>query len=91
MEARGLYREMLTQAWRRGAQLPNDPGTIRRATAASPEEWDRAWRLVAPYWQDRDGLLVNPTQVEIFTEAQAQVVRRQTRASQAAVARWRKP
>ena len=35
MEARGLYREMLTQAWMRGARLPNDPASSTWATSAA--------------------------------------------------------
>ena len=47
MEPRGLYREMLTQSWRRGGTLPNNPEAIRRATGCTVEEWDRAWPTVA--------------------------------------------
>src|SRR3954467_10029089 len=43
MEPRGVYREMLTQAWRRGARLPNDHETIRRAIGCTDSEWKRCW------------------------------------------------
>jgi uncharacterized protein YdaU (DUF1376 family) len=91
LEVRGLYREMLTQSWRRGARLPADPAAIRRAVAATEAEWDRAWPVVAPYWrQTDDGLLVNDTQIAIFTEAQARVVTNRARAEHAAQVRWGK-
>jgi uncharacterized protein YdaU (DUF1376 family) len=44
LEARGLYREMLSQAWRRGGRLPNDHDQIRRIVGASEKEWRRACR-----------------------------------------------
>lgn len=68
-EARGIYREMLTQAWRRGARLPNDHAMIRRATGTTPEEWDRAWPLIARYWREVDDWIVNETQQEVYHEA----------------------
>jgi uncharacterized protein YdaU (DUF1376 family) len=91
LEARGLYREMLTQAWRRGAKLPVDPATIRRAVAATEAEWERTWSSVSPYWHETsDGLLVNDTQIEIFNETQARTLSNKARAEHAAQARWRK-
>jgi uncharacterized protein YdaU (DUF1376 family) len=69
MEARGVYREMLTQAWRRGGRLPNDHETIRRAIGATVGEWRRAWPVVKKFWRvDGDGL-VNDTQLEIYASA----------------------
>jgi len=89
LEARGLYREMLTQAWRRGAQLPTDPETIRRAIAGTEIEWERSWPLVRPYWHStEDGVLVNDTQLAIFTETQARAVTNKAKAINAARARW---
>ena len=70
LEPRGLYREMLTQAWLRGAQLPNDYAAIRRATGASQDEWDRCWPMIQRYWEVRDGHLINTTQLEVYEEAQ---------------------
>lgn len=58
MEARGLYREMLSQAWRRGAQLPNDHDQIRRAVGATVGEWRRGWPKVKPFWRVSGGLLI---------------------------------
>jgi len=69
MEPRGVYREMLTQAWRRGARLPTDHETIRRAIGATMGEWRRSWPVVKKYWRvDGDGL-VNDTQLEIYAAA----------------------
>jgi uncharacterized protein YdaU (DUF1376 family) len=69
MEPRGLYREMLTQAWRRGGKLPNDPEAIRRAVGCTPSEWRRCWPKVEPYWRvDGDGL-VNETQTDVIADA----------------------
>lgn len=65
-EARGVYREMLTQAWRRGARLPNDHDAIQRATGTTPEEWARSWPLIERYWRVKKESLVNPTQVRIY-------------------------
>lgn len=89
MEARGLYREMLTQAWRRGARLPDDHEAIRRATGCTAQEWRRCWPLVEPYWQrDASGWLVNRTQVEVYEEMQARNEASRTRARRAADRRW---
>lgn len=69
---RGLYREMLTQAWRRGAKLPNDHEAIRRAIGVTLKEWRDYWPLVSRFWKvekDEEGggeFLVNPTQQEIY-------------------------
>lgn len=87
MEARGVYREMLTQAWRRGARLPNDHEAIRRAIGATVGEWRRAWPLVKKFWrQDGDGL-VNDTQLEVYADAQGRAERASSRARVAAQAR----
>jgi uncharacterized protein YdaU (DUF1376 family) len=66
LEARGLYREMLTQAWRRGARLPNNHEAIRRAVGATEAEWARCWPLVSAYWREDSGDLVNDTQLEVY-------------------------
>jgi len=71
MEARGVYREMLTQAWRRGAKLPNDHEAIRRAIGATVGEWRRTWPAVKRFWRVEGDDLVNDTQQEIFHTAQA--------------------
>ena len=88
MEARGLYREMLSQAWRRGAQLPNDPAAIQRAVAAQPWEWERTWPLVRGYWQERNGILVNETQVEIFRDSQDKLIRASEHGRKGALGRF---
>lgn len=71
MAARGLYREMLTQAWRRGAKLPNNHEAIRRAVGATRSEWTRLWPLVSHYWSAQGSDLVNETQVEVYGAAMA--------------------
>lgn len=71
MEARGVYREMLTQAWRRGAWLPNNHEAIRRAIGATEKEFSRAWLLVERYWRVDGDRLVNDTQLAIYAEAKA--------------------
>lgn len=69
MEARGLYREMLTQAWTRGARLPASYEAIRRATGCTIEEWDRSWPEIKKYWREDGAHLVNDTQLEIYSKA----------------------
>lgn len=90
MEARGLYREMLTQAWRRGASLPNDHEAIRRAVGATPPEWKRSWPSIERFWRVSGELLVNDTQCEIYRETQARQAVTTTRAKSGAKARWSK-
>jgi uncharacterized protein YdaU (DUF1376 family) len=88
-EARGVYREMLTQAWRRGARLPNDHDVIRRLTATTSIEWRRSWPQIQKFWRvDGDGL-VNDTQIEIYQEAKKRQAANTERAQAAAQARWK--
>ena len=86
LEARGLYREMLTQAWRRGGHLPNDPETIRRAVGCTLAEWKRCWPKVASYWQVTRGV----TGELLTNETQASVIARALAVHASAVARGRK-
>jgi uncharacterized protein YdaU (DUF1376 family) len=89
IDARGLYREMLTQAWRRGGRLPNDHESIQRACGVTSGEWRRLWPHVARYWRvDDHGDLVNDTQLEVIAEAREAVERNKAKASKAAAARW---
>lgn len=88
LEARGLYREMLTQAWRRGARLPSNVEAIKRAVRCTDEEWARCWPLVKPYWVERDGWLTNETQVEVWEETRKQMEARSSRGAAAARKRW---
>jgi uncharacterized protein YdaU (DUF1376 family) len=71
VEARGLYREMLTQAWRRQCRLPADPVTIQRAIACTAQEWKRCWPMVEKYWRRDGDDLVNDTQLAVYAEAVA--------------------
>ncbi len=87
MEARGLYREMLSQAWRRGARLPNNHDEIRRATGASLGEWRRAWPKIEKFWRVSGQFLINDTQAEVYEDAKARQDRAQARAQAAAQAR----
>jgi hypothetical protein len=91
LEARGLYREMLSQAWVRGARLPLEPEAIRRVTYTTVEEWARAWPHVATYWRELDGALVNDTQLGIYADAKARADRASERGRHAVTARWGKP
>jgi uncharacterized protein YdaU (DUF1376 family) len=91
MEAKGLYREMLTAAWRRGARLPNDYRAIQVAIGASTDEWARCWPLVQKYWRQQGDTLVNDTQLEVYAEAIERANLTRDRASNAAHARWNKP
>ncbi len=58
MEARGLYREMLSQAWRRGGRLPNDPEAIQRAVGCTAVEWERSWPKIRGYLREDGDSLV---------------------------------
>lgn len=72
MEPRGLYREMLTQAWRREASLPNDHEEIRRIVGCSEKEWKRCWPKITQFWIVDPGAptqIVNVTQVAVYLEA----------------------
>ncbi len=71
IEPRGLYREMLTQAWRRGCRLPNDHPAIMRAVGCTLQEWKRCWPVIAKYWQVDGDDLTNETQVVVYAEALA--------------------
>jgi uncharacterized protein YdaU (DUF1376 family) len=92
IEARGLYREMLTQAWRRGAQLPNDHEAIRRAVGATEDEWARNWSVIKTYWKLRRirgrNVLINETQLQIYKDARARLQRATDKGLQAARVRW---
>ena len=71
LEARGLYREMLTQAWLRGGSLPKEPEAIRRACGVTVPEWRRAWPRVRKYWTSDGDRLVNATQIEVMETSKA--------------------
>lgn len=71
LEQRGLYREMLTQAWRRGARLPNDHEQIRRAIGATEAEWARCWLAIQRFWKVDGDYLVNETQLQVYRDAHA--------------------
>lgn len=71
IDARGLYREMLSQAWRRGARLPNDHEQIRRFVAVTLKEWTRTWPLVERFWTVDGEWLFNETQVLVYADAKA--------------------
>lgn len=69
ISARGLYREMLSQAWRRGGYLPRKPAEIRRAVGVSAEEWRKNWPKVKPFWKENGQRIYNETQLEILKKA----------------------
>jgi uncharacterized protein YdaU (DUF1376 family) len=89
LEMRGLYREMLTQAWRRGARLPLSETAIKRAVGATDEEWARTWPYITTYWHEsKGGVLVNDTQVEVYNETQRRVQTASDKGRKGARARW---
>jgi uncharacterized protein YdaU (DUF1376 family) len=93
MECQGVYRSMLSAAWRRGARLPNDHEAIRRAIRCTSKEWKRCWPKVEGYWRadgENGEWLVNDTQLEVYAEAMAQREAAHVRAVAAAEARWGK-
>jgi uncharacterized protein YdaU (DUF1376 family) len=71
MEARGLYREMLTVAWNRKCKLPADHEEIRRATGCTLQEWKRCWPKIEKYWRRDGDCLVNDTQLSVWATANA--------------------
>jgi uncharacterized protein YdaU (DUF1376 family) len=87
IEPRGLYREMLTQAWRRGGRLPNDPEAIRRAVGCTTQEWRRCWPQVEKYWRVDGADIVNDTQLDVWAETQAAHERAVSRGSKGGKAR----
>ena len=89
IDARGLYREMLSQAWRRQARLPNDPEQVRRLTGVTLKEWRRCWPLVAGFWRIDGETLVNDTQLEVYADAKGRLDRARARAQAAAQARYK--
>lgn len=88
IEARGLYREMLSQAWRRGARLPNDHEAIKRAVGCSDAEWARCWPLVSTYWTVDGEHLVNDTQRSVYGDALKRRAAAQRRGLMGAGKRW---
>lgn len=89
MLTRGVYREMLTQAWLRGARLPNDPSAIKRAIGATDAEWTEAWPQLSKYWRvDENNQLVNDTQLSIYAESKKSADLNHGRAIKGANARW---
>lgn len=88
IEERGLYREMLSAAWRRGARLPADPIAIQRAIGCTQKEWKRCWPKVRQYWRLDGDEIVNDTQAEIYAEAMAAQQRASDRGKSGAEKRW---
>jgi uncharacterized protein YdaU (DUF1376 family) len=86
-EARGVYREMLTQAWRREARLPNDHEAIQRVCGLTQKEWKRCWPRISPYWRVDGDSLVNDTQLEVYAEATGFAQRASDRGKRGAQAR----
>lgn len=87
-EPRGVYREMLTQAWHRGARLPNDHEAIRRACGLTEREWKRSWPAVSPFWRIDGDYLVNDTQLEVYQEAVERSEKASKRGAKGAAKRW---
>jgi uncharacterized protein YdaU (DUF1376 family) len=89
LEPRGLYREMLSQAWLRGARLPNSPEAVRRAVGCTEAEWGRCWPLIEGYWRVDGDSLVNDTQLEVYEESKAAQEESSRRGAKGAAARWK--
>lgn len=87
IEPRGLYREMLSQAWRREARLPNDHEAIRRAVGCTAAEWRRCWPKIRSNWRVDGESLVNDTQLAVYAEAVAGQLRASQRGKKGAQAR----
>lgn len=90
LAARGLYREMLTQSWRRGAKLLNDPETIQRACGVTLREWSKYWPIVSQYWRVDGDYLVNDTQLEVYAEAREALEKAREKARKGAAAKHAK-
>lgn len=90
IDARGLYREMMSQAWRRGARLPNNHETIRRAVGVTQKEWARTWPLVERFWRVDGEYLVNDTQLDVYADAKARQEKATNRAKAGARAKHKK-
>ena len=86
MEAQGIYRAMLSHAWRRGARLPTDLEEIRLIIRCREEEWNRSWPKVQKYWRNDGDSLVNDTQLEVYSEAMERAIRAKARSESAAQA-----
>ena len=90
IDARGLYRELLSRAWSMGAKLPANTDMLQRLAGVTTGEWDRLWPLVKQYWTERGGHLVNETQLEVYADALQRKQVRVDRAKKGADARWGK-
>lgn len=78
LEARGLFSEMLTQAWREKARLRRTEGdALMRLVRATPEEWERTWPIVTRYWKEATDpatgqpVLVNKNQLRFYLRSLA--------------------
>lgn len=87
IEPRGLYREMLTQAWRRGCRLPASHEAIQRAVGCTRAEWNRCWPVISSYWRKDGDAIVNDTQLEVWAETLAAHERAVERGSKGGKAR----
>jgi uncharacterized protein YdaU (DUF1376 family) len=90
-EPRGVYREMLSQAWLRGARLPNNHDEIRRAAGLSEAEWSRCWPVIGKFWRVEGEYLVNDTQAEVYADTLARATRRSDVGRMGAAARHGAP
>lgn len=86
MEQQGVYRTMLSQAWLRGARLPNDEQQIQRAIRCTPGEWERSWPAIKGYWRVDGDWIVNDTQLEVYLKTKLELERKHEKAMKAAAA-----
>ncbi len=84
LEAKGLYREMLTRAWSLGGKLPSEAKSIQKLVMVSSEEWARTWPLVRRFWK------TTPDGAWIYNETQQDVMKVSTSISEKRAAAGRK-
>lgn len=86
LESRGLFREMLTQAWALGGYITSDLERVRLTCRVKESEWNRAWPDIAGYWNltDDGKYLYNRFQLSVYEEARG----RHEAKARAGRARW---
>jgi uncharacterized protein YdaU (DUF1376 family) len=90
IESRGLYREMRSRAWLRGASLPNDHALIQRMIGATADEWARCWPQIEHLWRVVGDSLVCDDQLEVYAEAARRATKASKRGTDAVNERWRR-
>jgi hypothetical protein len=74
-QARGLYRELLDEQWKKGS-IPSDPQGLAEVCGCTVAEMGRYWLEIAPCFKAReDGRLVNSKMENQRTDTDAKRVR----------------